>query len=145
MCALKLCRRINQYWIYLQYRSKSLEHLLIQGFFFIFTIFYNPIEMVCDESDRRVKEKQPTSAQYMWELQTHSRRSWLREYQVCAKMSSRQREATLKNLKYKIHFDLFNTYLVTTCFHMCYFIVSMSSVLFYNVENSKNKEKHWNE
>ena len=26
----------------------------------------NPIEMVWDESDRRVKEKQPTSAQYMW-------------------------------------------------------------------------------
>ena len=28
----------------------------------------NPIEMVWDELDRRVKEKQPTSAQYMWEL-----------------------------------------------------------------------------
>ena len=28
----------------------------------------NQIEMVWDESDRRVKETQPTSAQYMWEL-----------------------------------------------------------------------------
>ena len=28
----------------------------------------NPIEMGWDESDRRVKEKQPTSAQHMWEL-----------------------------------------------------------------------------
>uniref|UniRef100_A0AAZ3PCK6 Apoptosis regulator Bcl-2 family BH4 domain-containing protein n=1 Tax=Oncorhynchus tshawytscha TaxID=74940 RepID=A0AAZ3PCK6_ONCTS len=28
----------------------------------------NPIEMVCDELDRRVKEKQPTSAEHMWEL-----------------------------------------------------------------------------
>jgi hypothetical protein len=28
----------------------------------------NHIEMACDESDRRVKEKQPTSAQQMWEF-----------------------------------------------------------------------------
>ena len=28
----------------------------------------NPIEMVWDELDRRVKQKQPTSAQHMWEL-----------------------------------------------------------------------------
>jgi transposase len=28
----------------------------------------NPIEMVWDELDRRVKEKQPTGAQHMWEL-----------------------------------------------------------------------------
>ena len=28
----------------------------------------NQIEMVWDESDHRVKEKQPTSAQHMWEL-----------------------------------------------------------------------------
>ena len=28
----------------------------------------NPIEMVLDESDHCVKEKQPTSAQHMWEL-----------------------------------------------------------------------------
>ena len=28
----------------------------------------NQIEMVWDESDHRVKEKQPTSAQHLWEL-----------------------------------------------------------------------------
>jgi transposase len=28
----------------------------------------NPIEMVWDELDRRVKEEQPTSAQHMFEL-----------------------------------------------------------------------------
>ena len=28
----------------------------------------NPIEMVWDELDSRVKEKQPTSAQHMWEI-----------------------------------------------------------------------------
>ena len=28
----------------------------------------NPIEMVWDELDRGVKEKQPTSAQHMWEI-----------------------------------------------------------------------------
>ena len=28
----------------------------------------NPIAMVWDELDRRVKEKQPTSAQHMWDL-----------------------------------------------------------------------------
>jgi hypothetical protein len=45
----------------------------------------------------------------------------------------------LKNLKYKIYFDLFNTFLFPKWFHMCYFIV-----LFYNVENSKKKEKPFN-
>ena len=51
--------------------------------------------------------------------------------------------ATLKNLKYIIYFDLFNTsddYMIP-----CYFIVLISSLLFYNVENSLNKEKPWNE
>ena len=41
--------------------------------------------------------------------------------------------------EYKIYLDLF------TLFHICYFIVLMSSLLFYNVENSKNKEKPLNE
>ena len=45
----------------------------------------------------------------------------------------------------KIYFDLFNTFLVTTWFHTCYFIVLISSVSFYNVENSPNKEKPLNE
>ena len=40
-----------------------------------------------------------------------------------------------------VYFDLFNTFLVATWFPMCYFIVVMSSLLFYNIENSKNKEK----
>jgi transposase len=34
----------------------------------------NPIEMVWDELDRRVKEKQPTSAQHMWEILQDSRK-----------------------------------------------------------------------
>ena len=66
--------------------------------------------------------------------------SWLRECQECAKPSSRQRVATLKNLKYKIYFDLFNTFLVIPWFHVRYFIFLKSLLLFYNVENSKNKE-----
>jgi hypothetical protein len=60
-------------------------------------------------------------------------RSWngmlCQEY---AKLSSKQSVATLKNLKYKTYVDLFNTFL-------------MSSLLFCNVENSKNKEKPLNE
>jgi hypothetical protein len=44
----------------------------------------------------------------------------LRECQTCAKLSSRQRVATLKNLKCKIYFDLFNTFLVTTWFHVLF-------------------------
>jgi hypothetical protein len=74
-------------------------------------------------------------------LEKHSRWSWLRECQQCAQLSSSQRVATLNNLKSKIYFDLFNTFLVTIWFHTCYFIVLMSSLLFYNVENSTNKEK----
>ena len=55
---------------------------------------------------------------------------------VC-KLSSRLRVATLKNLKSKIDVDLFNTFFG---YYMLpyYFIVLMSSLLFYNVENSKN-------
>jgi hypothetical protein len=34
---------------------------------------------------------------------------------------------------------VFDTFLVTTGFHMCYFVVLMSSLLFYNVENSTTK------
>ena len=36
----------------------------------------NPIEMVWDELDRRVKEKQPTSAQHMWELIIPGEAGW---------------------------------------------------------------------
>ena len=45
----------------------------------------------------------------------------------------------------QIYFDLLNTFLVTTSFHICYFIVFMPSLLFYNVEDSKNKEDPLNE
>jgi hypothetical protein len=42
-------------------------------------------------------------------------RKWVvRECQECAKLPSRKRVATLKNIKYKIYFDLFNTLLITT-------------------------------
>ena len=43
------------------------------------------------------------------------------------------------------NFDLFNTFLVTTLFHVCYFIFLMPLLLFYNVEKSKNKENPLNE
>jgi hypothetical protein len=49
----------------------------------------------------------------------------LREWQECAKLPSRQRLATLKNLKSQVDFDLFNTF-GNTWFHMCYFIFVMS-------------------
>ena len=42
------------------------------------------------------------------------RKGVVRDCQECTKLSSRKRVATLKNLKYKIYFDLFNTFLVTT-------------------------------
>ena len=57
----------------------------------------NPIEMVWDELDRRVKEKQSTSAQHMWELLQDCWKSIPGEG---AKLLSRQRVATLKNVKY---------------------------------------------
>ena len=44
---------------------------------------------------------------------------------------------------WNIYFDLFNTFLVTTWFHMCYFIVLRSSLLFYNVEIVKIKKNPW--
>jgi hypothetical protein len=71
-------------------------------------------------------------------LEKHSRWSRLRECQEWAKLSSRQRVATFKNLKYiLICLTLF--WLIHDC--MCYFIILMSSLLFYNVENTKNTIK----
>jgi hypothetical protein len=68
----------------------------------------NTIEMVWDELDRRVKEKQPASAQHIWEL-----------LQDCWK-------------SFPDHF--FGYYMVLyVLFHSL-----MSSLLFYNVENSEN-------
>ena len=76
-------------------------------------------------------------------LENHSRWNWLRECQECAMLSSRQRMAILKSLKFI--FVCVTLVFVTTWFHMCYFIVLIPSLLFYNLENSKNKEKPLNE
>ena len=59
--------------------------------------------------------------------------------------SCHQGVATLKNQKYKIDFDLFNTLRYYMIPYVCYLVVLMSSLLFYNVENSKYKELHLNE
>ena len=99
--------------------------------------------MVWDELDRRVKEKQPTSAQHMWELLQDYWKSipceagWENAKGV---QSCHQVEGYLiqnSNMKYIL--ICLTLFLVTTWFHMCYFIVLMSSLLFYNVENSKTK------
>ena len=60
-------------------------------------------------------------------LEKHSRWSWLRECQECAKLSSME-EILIEN-----------TFLVTAWFHVLFH--SLSSQLFYNVENSKIKRK----
>ena len=70
-------------------------------------------------------------------LEKHSRWSWLRECQGCAKLSSRQRVASLKNPR----IDLILFWLLHDS--MYYFIVIIS-LLFYNVE-IYNKEKPLNE
>ena len=79
----------------------------------------NPIEMVGDELDRRLKEKQPTSAQHMWEL--------LQDCVFLMKQSSWQRVATLENVKY--------TLICLILFWLrhdspCFFIILRSSLLF---------------
>jgi hypothetical protein len=76
-------------------------------------------------------------------LEKHSRWSWLRECQEC--QSCHQGKWwllwSISNIKYIL---ICLTLLVTTGFHMCYFIVLLSSLLFYNVENSTSKEKPLN-
>jgi hypothetical protein len=42
----------------------------------------------------------------------------LRECQECGKLSSKAKGGYLKNLKCSIYFDLFNTFLVNTRFHV---------------------------
>ena len=64
----------------------------------------SPIVTVWDELDRRVKEKQPTSAQILLELIE-------RMPSVCKAVIKAK---GLKNLKSQIYFDMFNTFLVTT-------------------------------
>jgi hypothetical protein len=69
--------------------------------------------------------------------------SWLREC-LDSFAHTWQRVAILKNLKYKIYFDLFNIFMVTTWFHMCSFIVLMSSLLFYNIVKIKKPlNEYW--
>ena len=69
----------------------------------------NPIEMVWDELGHRVKEKQPTSAEHIWELLL-----LLEKMPRVCKAVIRAKGGYLKNLKYKIYFDLFNSFLATT-------------------------------
>jgi hypothetical protein len=73
----------------------------------------NPIVMVQDELDSRVKEKQPTSAQHMWELLQTVGKAFLmklveRMPRVCkVVITANGGYFFLKNLKYKIYLDLF--------------------------------------
>uniref|UniRef100_A0A4W5M1K8 Tc1-like transposase DDE domain-containing protein n=1 Tax=Hucho hucho TaxID=62062 RepID=A0A4W5M1K8_9TELE len=83
----------------------------------------NPIEMVWDELDHRVMEKQPTSAQHMWELlptrllEKHLQGCWKalklveRMPRVC-KAVIKAKGAFFE--EYKIYFDLFKKMLFTT-------------------------------
>ena len=107
----------------------------------------NPIKMVWDELNRKVKEKQPTSAEHMWEILQDCWKSILGEadWENAKSVQSCQGKGWLlwriRNLKY--YLILFNTFLVTTWFHMCYFIDLMSSLSFYNVEIVKITKNPW--
>ena len=73
----------------------------------------NPIEMVWDESDRRVEEKQPTSAQHMWELLQDCWKSIPGDYFMMPKVCKAVIKAKGSYFeKYKIYLDLFNTFLL---------------------------------
>lgn len=68
--------------------------------------------------DHRVKAKQPTNAQHLWEVLPDCWRiipgdelMTLTERIKSAKLSPKQKEVTLKNLKYKTHFTLFTPFL----------------------------------
>ena len=107
----------------------------------------NPIEMVWDELDRRVKEKQPT----MLSICGNSFKTVGKLFQVkpvkrmprvCKAVKAKGgyfEESQIKNI-----FGLFNTFWLLHD-SMCYLIILMSSLFFYNVENSRNKEKPLNE
>ena len=80
----------------------------------------NLIDMVWDEMDHRVKAKQPTSAQHLLELIHDFWKTISGDYlmklikrmaRVSEKLSSKQKVATLKNIKYKTYSYLFNTFL----------------------------------
>ena len=101
----------------------------------------NHIEIVWDELDCRVKEKQPTSAQHMWDLLQGCWKSipgeagWENAKSVKSWRISKQKYIYISlTLFWLLHDSL-----------MCYFIVLMSSLLFYNVEHSTNNEKPLNQ
>ena len=80
----------------------------------------NLIDMVWDEMDHRVKAKQLTSAQHLLELIHDFWKTISGDYlmklikrmaRVSEKLSSKQKVATLKNIKYKTYSYLFNTFL----------------------------------
>ena len=90
----------------------------------------NPIEMVWDELDSRVKEKQPSSAQHTVcgnSFKTVGKSFLMklveRMPRVC-KAVIKAKGGYLKNLKYNIYFDMFNTFW-----------------LFHSFENGTKKEK----
>ena len=108
----------------------------------------NPIEMVWDELLRRVKEKQPTSAQHMWELLQNrwksipSEAGWENGKTV---QSCHPGKGWLlwriSNIKYIL---IYLTLFLVTTWYMCYFLAFMSSLLFYNVEKFKwRKTLEW--
>jgi hypothetical protein len=98
----------------------------------------NPIEMVWDELDCRGKEKQLTSAQHMWELLQDcwkiipGESGWENADNV---QSCHQDKWWLLWRISNITFILIclTLFSLTTWFHVCYFIVLMSWLLFYNV------------
>ena len=86
---------------------------------YIFFIPPLPCHNTTDWLKRIKKGRNKGTAVNLNAFQVTTSWSWLRECQECAKLSSRRRVATLKNLNSKIYFDLFNTFLVTKLFHMC--------------------------
>jgi hypothetical protein len=92
----------------------------------------NPIEMVWDELECKVKEKQPTSGQHMW----NSFKTVGKAFQV--KLVERMPRVCKAVIKAK------GGYFKESVTLFGYFI-ALITLLFYNLENSKNKEKPLNE
>jgi hypothetical protein len=59
-------------------------------------------------------------------LERHSRWSWLRECQECAKQSKAK---SCYFEESQIYLDLFNTFLAPTWFPVCYFIVDVFTII----------------
>ena len=100
----------------------------------------NPIEMVWIELDRRVKEKRVLS------ICGNSFKTVGKAFQVkLVEEIPRVCKAVIKAKGGYFEESKKNSFLVTTLFNFCYFIVLMSSLLFCNVENSLRKIKTLNE